>query len=191
MSGRHSLERVRLINASFGMQPQGAEISSVCKGKETEMARRGLNKVMLIGKLGRDPESRKTQSGASVTNFSIATSTTWRDRQTGERQERTEWHRVVCFGGVAEFVGSYLRKGALVYVEGSLRTSKWEQDGETRYRTEIVARDVEAMDTRPDPHGGGQDEFAESGVSGGDDLEPGMRGSSKFAVDQDDEGMPF
>ena len=109
---------------------------------------RGINKVILIGNLGRDPETRYAQNGSAVTNFSVATSESWRDRTTGENQERTEWHNVVCFARLAEIAGEYLRKGSKVYIEGSLRTSSWEQDGQKRYRTEIMARELQMLDSR-------------------------------------------
>ena len=109
---------------------------------------RGINKVILIGNLGRDPEVRYTQSGKAVANFTVATSESWRDRQTNEMQERTEWHRVVCFDRQGEVAGEYLRKGSKVYIEGRLQTRSWEQDGQTRYTTEIVARDMQMLDSR-------------------------------------------
>lgn len=110
---------------------------------------RGVNKVMLIGNLGRDPETRYSQNGSPVTNFSLATSESWRDRNTNEQQERTEWHNIVCFARLAEIAGEYLRKGSKCYVEGSLRTSSWEaQDGQKRYRTEIIAREMQMLDSR-------------------------------------------
>jgi len=109
---------------------------------------RGINKVILIGNLGRDPETRYSQGGSAVTSFSVATTESWRDRQSGEQQERTEWHNVVCFARLAEIAGEYLKKGSKVYIEGSLRTSSWEQDGQKRYRTEIMARDMQMLDAR-------------------------------------------
>ncbi len=110
---------------------------------------RGINKVILIGNLGRDPETKYSQSGSPVTNFSVATTESWRDRNSGEQQERTEWHNVVCFARLAEIAGEYLRKGSKVYIEGSLRTSSWEaQDGQKRYRTEVMARDMQMLDSR-------------------------------------------
>ena len=109
---------------------------------------RGINKVILIGNLGRDPETRYAQNGSAVTNFSVATTENWRDRATGEQQERTEWHNVVCFQRLAEIAGEYLRKGSKVYIEGSLRTTSWEQDGQKRYRTEVMARDLQMLDSR-------------------------------------------
>jgi single-strand DNA-binding protein len=114
---------------------------------------RGINKVILIGNLGNDPETRYTQSGAAVTNISLATSESWKDKQTGQPQERTEWHRVVFFNRLAEIAGEYLRKGSKVYVEGSLRTRKWQdQSGQDRYTTEIVGNEMQMLDSR----GGGQ-----------------------------------
>jgi len=116
---------------------------------------RGINKVILIGNLGRDPETRYTQGGAAVTNLRLATSESWRDKQTGEMQERTEWHTVVCFARLAEIAGEYLRKGSKVYIEGRLQTRKWQdQSGQDRYSTEIVANDMQMLDSRG---GGGAD----------------------------------
>jgi len=110
---------------------------------------RGVNKVILVGNLGNDPETRYTASGAAITNISIATSESWRDKQTGENQERTEWHRVVFFSRLAEIAGEYLRKGSQVYVEGSLRTRKWQgQDGVDKYTTEIVANEMQMLGSR-------------------------------------------
>jgi single-strand DNA-binding protein len=117
------------------------------------MAARGVNKVILVGNLGNDPESRYLPSGGAVTNITIATSETWKDKQTGQPQERTEWHRVVFFNRLAEIAGEYLRKGSKVYIEGSLRTRKWQdKSGQDRYTTEIVANEMQMLDSR----GGGQ-----------------------------------
>ncbi|MGN5136591.1 single-stranded DNA-binding protein [Aeromonas veronii] len=103
------------------------------------MASRGINKVILIGNLGQDPEVRYMPSGGAVTNITLATSETWRDKQTGEQKERTEWHRVVFMGKLAEVVGEYLKKGSQVYVEGKLQTRKWQdQSGQERYTTEVL-----------------------------------------------------
>lgn len=124
---------------------------------------RGINKVILIGNLGRDPETRYAQGGSAVTNFSVATSDSWRDKSTGEQQERTEWHNVVCFARLAEIAGEYLRKGSKVYIEGSLRTSSWEKDGEKKYRTEVMCRDLQMLDGR----GGGQGGGPGGGMGGG------------------------
>ena len=110
---------------------------------------RGINKVTLIGNLGADPETRHTPSGSAVTNIRVATSESWKDKQTGEHQERTEWHQVVIWNRLGEVAGEYLRKGSKVYIEGSLRTRKWQgQDGQDRYTTEIVASDMQMLDSR-------------------------------------------
>ena len=112
------------------------------------MARSGINKVILVGNLGQDPEIKYTAGGAAVTTISIATSDSWKDKDTGEDQERTEWHRVVLWRRLAEITGEYLRKGSKVYIEGQLQTRKWEQDGQTRYTTEIVAKDIQFLDSK-------------------------------------------
>ena len=109
---------------------------------------RGLNKAMLIGHLGRDPETRYSQDGNQVTKFSVATSESWKDKSSGEKREQTEWHNCVCFGRTAEVAGQYLRKGAKVYVEGKIQTSSWESDGIKRYKTDIVVRDFQMLDSR-------------------------------------------
>jgi single-strand DNA-binding protein len=112
---------------------------------------RGINKVILIGNLGADPEVRPTQSGTVVATLRLATSEQWKDRNTGEQQERTEWHRVVLFGKTAETASTYLRKGAKVYIDGSLRTRKWQDnDGRDKYTTEIIANDMQMLDARSD-----------------------------------------
>ena len=141
---------------------------------------RGLNKVMLIGNLGRDPETRFTQSGSAVTRFSVATSESWRDKSTQEMQQRTEWHDVVCFARLGEIASEYLKKGSKVYIEGGLRTSSWEKDGNTRYRTEVIAREMQMLDSRganpggydgEPPQGGNQDKRADPPQSNEPDLE--------------------
>lgn len=120
------------------------------------MASRGVNKVILVGNLGNDPETRFMPSGGAVTNASIATSETWKDKQTGEPKERTEWHRVVFFNRLGEIAGEYLKKGSKVYVEGALRTRKWQdQSGADRYSTEIVASEMQMLDSRGAGQGGG------------------------------------
>lgn len=124
------------------------------------MASRGVNKVILIGNLGQDPEVRYMPNGNAVTNVSIATSESWKDKNTGETQERTEWHRVVFFRRLAEIVGEYLKKGAKVYVEGRLQTRKWQdQSGQDRYTTEIIADQMQMLDSR----GGGSANFDAGG----------------------------
>lgn len=110
---------------------------------------RGVNKVILIGNLGNDPEVRYTPNGNAVATISLATSETWRDKQSGELQDRTEWHRVVFFNRLAEIVGEYLHKGSKIYVEGSLRTRKWQdKSGMDRYTTEIIANEMHMLDSR-------------------------------------------
>lgn len=117
---------------------------------------RGINKVILVGNLGQDPETRYMPSGGAVTNVTIATSETWKDKQSGQPQERTEWHRVVFFNRLAEIAGEYLKKGSKVYVEGSLRTRKWQdQSGQDKYTTEIVAAEMQMLDGRGGSGGAG------------------------------------
>ena len=124
---------------------------------------RGINKVILVGNLGADPETRYTAAGAAITTIRVATSESWRDKQSGEMQERTEWHRVKFFGRLAEIAGEYLRKGRQVYIEGSLRTDKWQdQSGQDRYTTEVIANEMQMLGGRGDEMGG-----RPSGGSGG------------------------
>lgn len=119
------------------------------------MASKGVNKVILIGNLGRDPETRYMPSGGAVTNVTIATSDSWKDKNTGQAQERTEWHKVVFFNKLAEIAGQYLKKGSKVYIEGSLRTRQYEKDGQKHYTTEIVADQMQMLDSRGGGGGGG------------------------------------
>lgn len=120
---------------------------------------RGINKAILIGNLGKDPETRYTAGGSAVTNIRIATNETWKDKQTGEQQERTEWHAVVFFGRLAEIAAEYLRKGSTVYVEGRLQTRKWQdKDGQDRYSTEIVANEMQMLGGRGGSGGGSMPE---------------------------------
>ncbi|WP_404408939.1 single-stranded DNA-binding protein [Pseudidiomarina marina] len=129
------------------------------------MASRGINKVILIGNLGADPEVRYTQNNTAIANLSVATSETWKDKQTGEPREQTEWHRCVAYRRLAEIAGEYLKKGSKVYVEGRLQTRKWQgQDGVERYTTEIVINDLQMLDGRP---GGGQGGYGGGQQSGG------------------------
>ena len=126
------------------------------------MASRGLNKVMIIGNLGAEPEIRFTAGGSPIANFSIATSETWRDKQTGEQQEKTEWHRVVIFGKLAEIVQQYVHKGSKLYIEGRLQTNKWQdKSGQDRYTTEVVVDGfngvMQLLDSRANGGSGGQD----------------------------------
>ena len=126
---------------------------------------RGVNKVILIGNLGQDPEVRFTPNGNAVANVTLATSASWRDKQTGEFQERTEWHRIAFFNRLAEIVGEYLRKGSKVYVEGSLRTRKWQdKNGVDRYTTEIIANEMHMLDSRAANGGNHSNQQNEAGV---------------------------
>ncbi|WP_438951570.1 single-stranded DNA-binding protein [Porticoccus sp.] len=129
---------------------------------------RGINKVILIGNLGKDPETRYMPSGGAVTNLTLATSETWKDKQTGQPQERTEWHRVVFFNRLAEIAAEYLKKGSKVYIEGSLRTRKWQdQSGQDKYTTEIVANEMQMLDGRGGSGSGYDDNAQQQGPSSG------------------------
>lgn len=113
----------------------------------------GINKAIIVGRLGRDPELRYTPDGTAVANFSVATSEEWKDKNSGEKKERTEWHRIVAWRRLGEICGEYLSKGRQVYIEGKLQTRNWEQDGVTRYTTEIIATDVQFLGNRDDVGG--------------------------------------
>jgi single-strand DNA-binding protein len=133
---------------------------------------RGVNKVILIGHLGADPETRAMPSGSSVANLRIATTESWRDKQSGEQQERTEWHRVALFGRLAEIAGEYLKKGSQVYIEGSLRTRKWQdKQGNERYSTEIVGNEMQMLGGRGGG-GAGAPSAGGGGAAGGTPREP-------------------
>jgi single-strand DNA-binding protein len=140
----------------------------------------GVNKVILIGNLGRDPEVSYTPSGVAVAKFSIATSDKWKDKNSGEMQERTEWHRITAFGRLAEICGEYLSKGKQVYIEGRLQTSSWEKDGITRYSTEIIASEMKML--------GGRD--AAAAVSSFAEARAPERPGPSFSEGPDDE-IPF
>jgi single-strand DNA-binding protein len=152
-----------------------------------------VNKVILIGNLGRDPETRYSPEGAAITNVSIATTFQWKDKNTGEKREETEWHRVAFFGRLAEIAGEYLRKGSPVYVEGRLRTRKWQdKEGQDRYTTEIVAEAMQMLGSRQGM-GGAPDE----GNGGARAAAPARSGGAKSAkeaapniADMDDD-IPF
>ena len=133
---------------------------------------RGINKVILIGNLGQDPETRYLPSGGAVTNVSLATTESWRDRESGEQRDRTEWHRVVFFRRLAEIAGEYLKKGSKVYIEGQLRTRQWEREGQKHYTTEIVANEMQMLDSRGEggssnysSQGGGQSSYGGGNAS--------------------------
>ncbi len=125
---------------------------------------RGVNKVILVGNIGGDPEVKYLPSGGAVTNITVATSDQWKDKNTGERQEKTEWHRVVAFNRLAEIIGEYVRKGSQVYIEGRLQTRKWQgQDGRDNYTTEIVASDLQMLGARGSGGGGQYDQGSGGG----------------------------
>jgi single-strand DNA-binding protein len=129
---------------------------------------RGVNKVILIGNLGQDPEVKYMPNGGAVTNVTVATSESWKDKNTGEQKENTEWHRVVFFRRLAEIAGEYLKKGSKVYIEGKLQTRKWQdQSGNDRYTTEIVANEMQMLDSRGGGGGGGGGFNQSSGQSSG------------------------
>ncbi|KLU14968.1 MULTISPECIES: single-stranded DNA-binding protein SSB1 [Xenorhabdus] len=171
------------------------------------MASRGVNKVILVGNLGQDPEVRYMPNGGAVANITLATSESWRDKQTGEMREKTEWHRVVFFGKLAEVAGEYLRKGSQVYIEGSLQTRKWQdQSGQDRYTTEIVVNPIGGvMQMLGSRSGAAQDALAQGGwgqpqqpqasqqFSGGAPSRPAqspMPQSNEPPIDFDDD-IPF
>jgi single-strand DNA-binding protein len=140
-----------------------------------------LNKVMLIGNLGADPEVRYMPTGGAVTNISLATTRRWKDRQTGERKDATEWHRVVFFNRLAEVAGEYLKKGSQVYVEGRIQTRKWQgQDGQDRYSTEIIAEEMQMLGSRS----GGTTNF------GGDQAQAGYSAPSPKSTNQPQQSAP-
>ena len=115
------------------------------------MAKRGVNKVILVGNLGQDPEVRYMASGEAACNFTIATSESWKDKQTGEKKEKTEWHKLACFGKLAEICGEYLKQGSKIYIEGRLQTRKWQnQQGQDQYTTEVIFNDMQMLDSRHD-----------------------------------------
>lgn len=149
---------------------------------------RGINKVILIGNLGNDPDVRYTAGGAAVANVSIATSESWRDKETGDQQERTEWHRVVFFGRLAEIVSEYLRKGSKIYVEGRLQTRKWQdKEGNDRYTTEIVANEMQMLDSR-----GSSPDFKQSASNNAPSPSPAPSNNSGAGGDDFvDDDIPF
>jgi single-strand DNA-binding protein len=160
---------------------------------------RGINKVILVGNLGADPETRYMPSGSAVTNIRLATTDSWKDRQSGEQQERTEWHRVAFFGRLAEIAAEYLRKGSQVYVEGRIQTRKWQaQDGSDRYSTEIVANEMQMLGGKGGGGGGGGGYGSSSGEPPADDWDQsqpsGPAGKpAKTAAPKDDfdDDIPF
>lgn len=151
---------------------------------------RGINKVILIGNVGVDPEVRYMPNGNAVTTLSVATSETWKDKQTGDKQERTEWHRVVCFNRLGEIAGEFIRKGSKLYVEGSLRTRKWQdQQGQDRYTTEIVANDIQMLDSK----GGSYPQYDETPPQAQQQAsrKPQTTQTAQDAFDELDDDIPF
>ena len=141
---------------------------------------RGINKVIVLGNLGSDPDARYMPNGNAVTNISVATTNSWKDKESGERQEETEWHRVVFFGRLAEIASEYLKKGSQVYVEGRLQTRKWEdKEGNDRWTTEIVANDMQMLGERI------------SSSPNSDSLRAQKQSGSEFATDDFDDDIPF
>jgi single-strand DNA-binding protein len=156
------------------------------------MAGRGVNKVILVGNLGSDPETRFTNNSSPITTISIATSRAWKDKNTGQQQEQTEWHKVVFFNRLAEIAGEYLKKGSKVYVEGSLRTNKWQdKEGVDRYTTEIIANELQMLDSR-----GSSGDFAQANSQSGSPSKAGASSSPQVtqvdnSFDSFDDDIPF
>ena len=196
-----------LVKDQFrGKFPQLLEHGIDCGRKQTldpirekSVASRGVNKAILVGNVGNDPEVRYMPNGNAVANVSIATSDQWKDKNTGEQQERTEWHRVVFFNRLAEIVEQYVKKGSKLYIEGRLQTRSWEQDVVKRYTTEIVANEMQMLDSRG---GGGDSDFGQSSApprsqSGGGGGQQGGGGQSGSGgqqgggFDNFDDDIPF
>ena len=155
---------------------------------------RGVNKVILVGNLGNDPETRYMPSGDAVTNISIATTESWKDKQSGEQKEKTEWHRVVMFRRLGEIAAEYLRKGSQVYIEGKLRTNKWkDRDGNDRYTTEIIADEMQMLGGRGGAGGGDYSSGGGSNKSsgGGSGQSGGGQNSPPPPADDFDDDIPF
>jgi single-strand DNA-binding protein len=159
---------------------------------------RGINKVIIVGNLGGDPETRYMPSGSAVTNITVATNESWKDKQTGEQKERTEWHKVAMFNRLAEIAAEYLRKGSQVYIEGKLRTRKWQgKDGQDRYTTEIVADEMQMLGGRGGAGGGGGSFGGGGGgqqgggQQGGDQQGGGGSAPPQPGPDDFDDDIPF
>ena len=155
------------------------------------MARKGVNKVIVLGNLGQDPETRFMPNGNAVTSISVATSETWQDKQSGQTQERTEWHRVVFFNRLAEIANEYLGKGSKVYIEGSLRTNKWQdQSGNDRYTTEIIASEMQMLDSKKD-NGGGYNANQQNQMAGRNNQPEQQPSSPSPASSEFEDDIPF
>ncbi|PID66121.1 MAG: single-stranded DNA-binding protein [Gammaproteobacteria bacterium] len=164
------------------------------------MASRGINKAIIVGNLGNDPETRYLPNGTAVTTISVATSESWTDKNTGQPQERTEWHRIEAFGRLAEIMGQYLRKGSQVYIEGSIRTDKWQdQSGQDRYSTKIRADQMQMLGGRPEGQSGGAANFNQAQPKPQPNANPGQASQpadtfTKPQIDNDDDfgdDIPF
>ena len=154
------------------------------------MSRRGVNVAIIMGNVGTDPEVRYAPSGSAITNVSVATTESWKDKQSGEMQERTEWHKVVFYNKLAEIVGQYVRKGSKVYIQGSIRTRKWQdQSGADRYTTEIIANDMQMLDRKGDVDmaSGGQSYTANSRPA----QQPASQQKEAPMVSDIDDDIPF
>jgi single-strand DNA-binding protein len=151
------------------------------------VASRGINKVILVGNVGQDPETRYMPNGNAVTNITLATSETWKDKNTGEQQERTEWHRVTFYQRLAEIVAEYVKKGSKLYIEGRLQTRSWEQDGIKRYATDIIANEMQMLDSRGSGGSGGGGSYQPAQQSGASEpAEPAPADMGDF-----DDDIPF
>jgi single-strand DNA-binding protein len=148
---------------------------------------RGINKVIIVGNLGNDPETRYMPSGSAVTNLTVATNESWKDKATGEQKDRTEWHKVAMFNRLAEIAAEYLRKGSQVYIEGKLRTRKWQdKNGQDRWTTEIIADEMQMLGGRGGAGGGGGSAPTSSGQGSGPPSAPPQAGPDDF-----DDDIPF
>jgi single-strand DNA-binding protein len=150
---------------------------------------RGINKVILVGNLGQEPDTRYMPSGAAVTNISVATNESWKDKETGEQVDRTEWHRVAFFNRLAEIAGEYLHKGSQVYIEGRLRTRKWQdKEGHDRYTTEIIADEMQMLGSRG---GGAYEGSAQDNIQKNTESAPAPQSGSPRPAAEFDDDIPF
>jgi single-strand DNA-binding protein len=160
------------------------------------MASRGVNKVIIVGNVGQDPETRYMPNGTAVTNITIATSESWKDKNTGEQQERTEWHRCTAYARLAEIIAEYVKKGSKLYIEGKLQTRSWEQDGVKRYATEIIIGELQMLDSRRggddrDDRQSGSGNSRSYGRTGGNGGNGGSNQQKPVPEDSFDDDIPF
>ena len=146
---------------------------------------RGVNKAIIIGNVGQEPETKYLPNGSAVTNITVATTQAWKDKETGQQNERTEWHRIVFYRRLAEIAGEYLKKGSKVYIEGELRTRQWERDGQKHYSTEIIASEMQMLDSRGDSGAGSQESAPQQA------QQPTQQQQTQSAPDDDDSAIPF